>query len=117
MSNVAASVSAAGGHAHGRVRSRHLPPLPTCHMGVDVDGAPGIEAHRSNLEVRRLDGEKFAPPLTPPAGDDHHPQLTSEGDRQLTVLVPAHKGGTIPGSTVRPQILEMLDSLAAQTFF
>jgi cellulose synthase/poly-beta-1,6-N-acetylglucosamine synthase-like glycosyltransferase len=33
----------------------------------------------------------------------------------LTILVPAHKGGTIPGSTARPQILEMLDSLAAQT--
>jgi cellulose synthase/poly-beta-1,6-N-acetylglucosamine synthase-like glycosyltransferase len=33
----------------------------------------------------------------------------------LTVLVPAHKGGTIPGSLNRPQIVEMLDSLAAQT--
>lgn len=33
----------------------------------------------------------------------------------LTVLVPAHKGGTIPGSSTRPQILEMLDSLQAQT--
>ena len=33
----------------------------------------------------------------------------------FTVLVPAHKGGTIPGSFNRPQILEMLDSLAAQT--
>lgn len=33
----------------------------------------------------------------------------------LTVLVPAHKGGTIPGSRHRPQIHEMLDSLAEQT--
>ena len=33
----------------------------------------------------------------------------------LTILVPAHKGGTIPGSSARPQILGMLDSLAAQT--
>ena len=33
----------------------------------------------------------------------------------LTILVPAHKGGTIPGSSARPQILDMLDSLAAQT--
>jgi cellulose synthase/poly-beta-1,6-N-acetylglucosamine synthase-like glycosyltransferase len=33
----------------------------------------------------------------------------------LTVLVPAHKGGTIPGSLRPPQILEMLNSLAIQT--
>lgn len=33
----------------------------------------------------------------------------------LTILVPAHKGGTVPGSSRRPQILEMLDSLATQT--
>ena len=32
----------------------------------------------------------------------------------LTILVPAHKGGTVPGSSAQPQILEMLDSLAAQ---
>ena len=29
--------------------------------------------------------------------------------------MPAHKGGTVPGSMARPQILEMIDSLAAQT--
>lgn len=33
----------------------------------------------------------------------------------LTILVPAHKGGTVPGSSDRPQILEMLDSLRVQT--
>ncbi|MFZ1360466.1 MAG: glycosyltransferase family 2 protein [Candidatus Saccharimonadales bacterium] len=33
----------------------------------------------------------------------------------LTILIPAHKGGTIPGSSAQPQILEMLDSLHAQT--
>ncbi|ALG84298.1 glycosyltransferase [Gordonia phthalatica] len=33
----------------------------------------------------------------------------------LTVLVPAHKGGHVHGSDAQPQIIEMLDSLAAQT--
>lgn len=34
----------------------------------------------------------------------------------LTILVPAHKGGTDPGSPeARPQILEMLDSIQSQT--
>jgi biofilm PGA synthesis N-glycosyltransferase PgaC len=33
----------------------------------------------------------------------------------FTVLVPAHKGGTVAGSSAKPQILEMLDSLSAQT--
>lgn len=33
----------------------------------------------------------------------------------LTILVPAHKGGTVPGSSERPQILEMLDSIESQT--
>lgn len=33
----------------------------------------------------------------------------------LTVLVPAHKGGHVPGSDASPQILEMLDSLKSQT--
>lgn len=32
-----------------------------------------------------------------------------------TILVPAHKGGTVPESSARSPILEMLDSLAAQT--
>ncbi|OYX43749.1 hypothetical protein B7Y94_00845 [Candidatus Saccharibacteria bacterium 32-49-12] len=33
----------------------------------------------------------------------------------LTVLIPAHKGGTIPGSTAKPQILETIESLKGQT--
>jgi len=47
--------------------------------------------------------------------DMTHPWSDGEVSDVLTVLVPAHKGGTIPGSLNRPQILEMLDSLDAQT--
>lgn len=33
----------------------------------------------------------------------------------LTVLIPAHKGGTVPGSLAQPQILETIASLRSQT--
>lgn len=41
--------------------------------------------------------------------------MTAHSARRITVLVPAHKGGTVEGSSARPQILEMLDSLHEQT--